>query len=315
MTREIGRRFPQLPAATVRPVDSLRAASVPSGDKRNLVDLILREAGAAVLLSIGQGLRDDEFDPLWRTAARACSPEQLSHGWRRLEGYAHSSNRMAMEFVGPNKIVCRRYAVKGAAAPSPAENFLICGIFVALLEKIGCHDLVCTMSRQRDRAVNVYEAGHFETPEQDGGSLDTTHWTIEWSSFVATNDDARARLPEFPLPVPVDCSANSRRTVERAVACLTADFLRQWKVGELAGELGMSPRSLQRRLGEAGLGFSTLIRALRIQEACRLLEAEDHALGVIGFCAGFSDSAHFSRDFRAATGASPTAFRAALNDL
>jgi AraC-like DNA-binding protein len=89
------------------------------------------------------------------------------------------------------------------------------------------------------------------------------------------------------------------------------DVARQWKVGELARETGLSTRSLQRRLGGAQLSLTRLVRLVRIHEACRLLKNTDAPLTTIGFCAGFSDSAHFSRDFRASTGMTPSDYRAA----
>ncbi|WP_160116021.1 helix-turn-helix domain-containing protein [Candidatus Halocynthiibacter alkanivorans] len=49
---------------------------------------------------------------------------------------------------------------------------------------------------------------------------------------------------------------------------------------------------------------------MRIFEACHLLKPGNTPLTVIGFCAGFSDSAHFSRDFRASVGLTPSEFRA-----
>jgi AraC-like DNA-binding protein len=87
------------------------------------------------------------------------------------------------------------------------------------------------------------------------------------------------------------------------------DVARQWKVGELAREAGLSTRSLQRRLGDAELSFSRLVRLVRIHEACRLLKDSDAPITSIGFCAGFSDSAHFSRDFRASMGMTPSDYR------
>lgn len=88
------------------------------------------------------------------------------------------------------------------------------------------------------------------------------------------------------------------------------DIARQWKVGELAREAGLSTRSLQRRLGHADLSFSGLVRLVRIHEACRLLADGAAPITAIALCAGFSDSAHFSRDFRASMGMTPSDYRA-----
>ena len=298
-----------------KPLDNLRNASVPSGDKRSLLNHILDEAGAAALLAIGQGLRGGDFDPIWRAAAKAPDPQRLFQGWRRLEGYAHSTNRLEMSCVDAVRVDCRRYAVEGAETPSPAENILICGFLIALLEIIGCRGLICIMPRNCGDPAVVYENSLFKTPDRRGDSLDTTTWSISWNDFEPTQTMDVANAPEISVPVPAACNSETRRVVVQAARYLSMDYLRRWKVGELARELGMSQRSFQRRLAEAQLNFSSLVRGLRIQEACRLLEDGDTSLAAIGFCAGFSDSAHFSRDFRAGTGTTPTAFKDALSSL
>jgi AraC-like DNA-binding protein len=311
--REVERRYPELLPLPFKPVDNLRNATVPAGDKRHLINQVLDTVGAGALLSIGQGLRDGDFDPLWQAASRAANPDQLLNGWRRLEGYAHSANRLELTQVGPVEIDCRRYAVANANPPQPAENLLICGVIIALLEIIGCRELRCEMPEVSGKKVVIYEGGTFNVPDKRGEELDTKYWKIYWKTFEPRSGNNLADSPETTVPVPADCNSKTRSTVIRAAKYLSADFLRQWKVGELAGELGMSERSFQRRLSEAELTFSNLVRGLRIQEACRLFQEADTSLALIGFCAGFSDSAHFSRDFRAGTGSTPTAFREALD--
>ncbi len=61
-----------------------------------------------------------------------------------------------------------------------------------------------------------------------------------------------------------------------------------------------------------GVSFSKAVRAVRVHEACRPLKDSDASITMIGFCAGVSDSARFSRDFRAGTGMKPSDYRAIL---
>jgi len=297
-----------------RPADSLRKSTVPAGDKRQLLDQVLQRAGASAILSIGQGLRDGDFDPLWRASAKAKSPAMLFQGWRRLEGYAHSTNRVELIHDDKAEVLCRRYAVGTDTPPGPAENLLICGVLLALLEMIGCQGIACQMPQIKGANADIYTDGVIHLPDVQGESLDTTTWTIRWQSFETSAIPDASDAQDFIIPLPDECPPLARRIVGSSVEHLSADFLRQWKVGELAQTLGLSQRSLQRRFGEAELSFSDLVRALRIQEASRLLEERETPLGVVGFCAGFSDSAHFSRDFRVITGTTPSAFREALSD-
>lgn len=72
---------------------------------------------------------------------------------------------------------------------------------------------------------------------------------------------------------------------------------------------GMSVRSFQRRLAEAGLGFGALVDAARCEVAWRMLE--DPGLRIVEVAAelGYSDSSNFTRAFRRWNGVSPREFR------
>jgi AraC-like DNA-binding protein len=73
--------------------------------------------------------------------------------------------------------------------------------------------------------------------------------------------------------------------------------------------LNLSPRSLQRRLAEENTSLSAIVRAVRIREACHLLSESGLSLTEIGYWCGFSDSPHFSREFRRALAMPPSVCR------
>ncbi|EED31134.1 transcriptional regulator, AraC family [gamma proteobacterium NOR5-3] len=62
--------------------------------------------------------------------------------------------------------------------------------------------------------------------------------------------------------------------------------------------MGISVRTLQRRLNRNGLTYSELVDRVRHKEACRLLEAKDRSIAEIATQLGYSDPSHFSRAFR-----------------
>ena len=71
----------------------------------------------------------------------------------------------------------------------------------------------------------------------------------------------------------------------------------------------MSGRTLQRRLEEEGVRFSSLVDEVRERLARRLLREPTLALAEIAYRLGFSDLATFSRAFKRWTGVPPGAFR------
>jgi AraC-like DNA-binding protein len=83
----------------------------------------------------------------------------------------------------------------------------------------------------------------------------------------------------------------------------------------IAKRLGMSGRTLQRRLAEQGESFQQLIDEARRQLASTLLRETDYALSEVAFLTGFSDQSAFSRAFKRWAGQTPRSYRLASQSL
>lgn len=77
----------------------------------------------------------------------------------------------------------------------------------------------------------------------------------------------------------------------------------------VAGRLGMSGRTLQRRLRDEGLGFHALLDALRCDLARRHIAEPRESTAEIAFLLGFSEVSTFHRAFKRWTGLTPGAYR------
>ena len=80
-------------------------------------------------------------------------------------------------------------------------------------------------------------------------------------------------------------------------------------VAEVARQLSLSSRTLQRRLEALGTSFQKELLTHRLRIAQLALRGSDQAITAISFDAGFSTPQHFSAAFRKFTGLTPTAFR------
>lgn len=81
-------------------------------------------------------------------------------------------------------------------------------------------------------------------------------------------------------------------------------------IARLAAETGWGPRHLENRFREQiGLSPKAAARVLRLRHALRLLVGGQAPNQVATAC-GFSDQAHFNREFKAMTGSSPGRFLA-----
>jgi len=80
-------------------------------------------------------------------------------------------------------------------------------------------------------------------------------------------------------------------------------------IGTVAARLGLSGRSLQRRLSEEGTSFKEVLDSFRRGIARRLLSERDVAVYEVAYLLGYSDPSAFHRAFRRWHGDSPRRFR------
>ena len=81
------------------------------------------------------------------------------------------------------------------------------------------------------------------------------------------------------------------------------------RMADIARGLGLSARSLHRRLADHGMTFRALTEDTRRDLALGLLRDDRHSLSEIAFLAGFSEQSAFTRAFRRWMGTTPASYR------
>jgi AraC-like DNA-binding protein len=101
-------------------------------------------------------------------------------------------------------------------------------------------------------------------------------------------------------------------TLERALRVRLRDALAQGRADapRMAVLLGVSERTLQRRLTELGRSFSDVVEDFRREEAARLLATPGLHLVEVAGRLGYAEQTSFTRAFRRWTGTTPGAWRA-----
>jgi AraC-like DNA-binding protein len=126
-----------------------------------------------------------------------------------------------------------------------------------------------------------------------------------------------------PLPTSnPELASHNDDLVRRYIAGMrqesTADRVRRALVERLSGDvspaavaaaLGMSVRSLQRRLGEQGLTYLGVLNETRRELSRAYLRDSRYSITEVAFLLGFDDASAFARAFRRWTGLSPSAYR------
>ncbi len=106
---------------------------------------------------------------------------------------------------------------------------------------------------------------------------------------------------------------SSDSVVERAQRAIVTDLRGGAPaLSVIAKRLGMSARTLQRRLVEAGAPYRALIERTRRDLARLYLDDPTLSLGEVGFLLGFGDASAFYRAFRRWTGLTPGQYRRRL---
>ena len=77
----------------------------------------------------------------------------------------------------------------------------------------------------------------------------------------------------------------------------------------VADQLGLTPRTLQRKLHELGTSHNELLDQMRRQLAMRYLREHEMAICEVAYLLGFSESSSFHRAFKRWTGITPKEYR------
>ncbi|GAB5520025.1 MAG: hypothetical protein RhofKO_22760 [Rhodothermales bacterium] len=85
----------------------------------------------------------------------------------------------------------------------------------------------------------------------------------------------------------------------------------QFTMDDLAEAVALTPRQLRRKLRAlTDEGPNERLRRLRLEAACRALHQQPESIKTVAFEAGFGSVAYFSKQFKAAYGMTPSAYRA-----
>jgi len=113
----------------------------------------------------------------------------------------------------------------------------------------------------------------------------------------------------------LDELSTSATTTDRVVSALTEVLLAgKSDVTEVAGRLGLSARSLQRRLLGEGTRFNAVLQSLRTKLARHYLAVPELSNSQIASLLAYDDPNSFIRAFHGWTGTTPEAYRRVMQE-
>lgn len=149
--------------------------------------------------------------------------------------------------------------------------------------------------------------GYFAAPVETGAADDAL-------VFDRRSLDESARLAHGPMHAFLRQVADRTTSTQvprvdwttRASRAIRAGLLADVSQSSVARSLGVTPRTLARRLAAEGTSFRALFDAARREEAVRLLSHPGVSVTSVALELGFSDSSTFSRAFRRWYGSPPS---------
>jgi AraC-like DNA-binding protein len=162
--------------------------------------------------------------------------------------------------------------------------------------------------------VTPHEA-YFGCPVSPGAGVDALVFSDDvLSTRTRLGDDGLSAFLLAQLDaLHTERSARLRQSLVSRVRSAVTDLLSGGvpRRAEIARQLGMSERTLQRHLAEQGQSYQALVNDVRREVAESLLSATESSLSEVAFLTGFSEQSAFQRAFKSWTGKTPLGFRQA----
>lgn len=272
-------------------VPASSGARVPIPRKRKVLDEVLTRLGPVSLLRVSDAVRKLPPEPLAQALLKAETVPDLHRRWTRMEAFTHGRHRMQFKAKASGTYVLCHYARSGSELPSQAETLLVVGVLTNLMEMVS----KATVDVATEDGQVWRQKGTWYPP-----AVAEKDRTVVVKVREAATGQKRS----------ADSNADTEDATARIRTLLAADPLRKWRLGDVAGELCLSQRSLQRQLAQQGTNFSRLVAEARLQCAAQFLcEEPGMGLAEVGFLSGYSDQAHFTRSFSQLVGLSPQVYR------
>ncbi len=158
--------------------------------------------------------------------------------------------------------------------------------------------------------ISVYEA-HFGCPVHFEAERDALLLSDDMLSAPnKLGDETIARF--FDQHLAAELAARTDDTgLEQRVRIAVSQTLSEGvpTVTDIASQLGMSGRTLQRRLSDKGASFQGLVDLARRELAEQLLRDTDYSLAEVAFLTGFAEQSGFTRAFKRWAGQTPRSYR------
>ncbi len=305
---EAEKRFPDI---FEKPSNTNGCAS----DPLDRIDRLFRARGCDAIFGLSRALgRPSGFDVASFVITGSASIPKFVKNWsgliRQQADIRFPSSGREIEFLateGVTTLVLSPYQVR-PANQKPFGPAMLAGVVAGTLEAAG-YDLEGIWSLTRGgQSKPILRFGMFL-----GDSIDFD------SDIVIRVSPERAAQRRTASALPATLTLNhlmrsgagfgSARLLSRIVAQMEMAGEELPTLVSSAETLGLSARSLSRRLQDAGVGFARLTRFVRLRTSTRLIAESGYSLDDIAYLSAYSDRHHMAREFRKMAQVTPAGLR------
>jgi AraC-like DNA-binding protein len=261
-------------------------------------------------------VRDFDFREVGLLYYVAASADTLGSALSRVERYIKIQNDGVRLKVSRGKTVRLRLAYVGVPRHTDVHQI---GAMIALLIRVGRH---LTGQPLKPVVVRLMHRISGDKPKlekfldstiEDGAGVDEIELpAASWHLPIVSADPHLHRLCVTSCEEALAQRATKRSPlkvrVENAIASLLPHGQARHDV--VAAKLGMSPRTLARRLAAEGSSFAAILAETRAALADRYLADRSLAISQIAWLLGYAEIGAFTRAFQRWTGMVPSAARA-----
>ena len=295
------------------PIDALgEIQAVPADLFFELHEMLDQNLGPGFSVRVGQQMKMEDYGVLglsWKTCSKA------GEIYERCERYFHLlSNTYVFKVKKEgeiSKIHLFRDAYRRGVELSNEATFSASVVVLKAMTETDIAPLSLSFKHGAPEHVKSYQdafqcpvlfnqAHNFMAYKTTDLDTRTAKADISINKFLVERVEEQTRGIEISS---MKLAADVERLIEDALPSGIPSII---QIGE---HLGMSSRTLTRRLSESGFTFRGLVKQTQEKISKDLLKNSSSTVGEIAFQTGFSEQSAFHRAFKRWTGQSPTAFR------
>lgn len=267
-------------------------------------------------LALGTETQSKYFDPI---ALTALASENFAEGMRKMALYKTLScpEEIKLENAPGEMSIEFKWLLAQGGEPEALRDLCFAWVLTIARHGTGENVLPIRLELQRPRVKMVHLEQHFGCPIRFEAKRNAIVFRASDAElpFVTRNEELLGMLaPQLDAELMLHRGAETfpERVRTKVQQKLTG---RRPKMEEIAREMKMSSRTLQRRLQDAGYSFQQVLEEARHQLARHYLTNKELELNETAYLLGYEDANSFVRAFRGWEGAPPGHWREAQRAL